>query len=225
MQSTGQKHILHELHPVNLSGNLEISPGVYVISWKRSSDFSPGQVIKISMDLHEPPRIYSICSGNRDEDISVLFNVKPGGILTPKLAAMRPGDRIFVSEPYGSFFCDEKPAHLISTGTGIAPFHSMIRSGKVKNKVLIHGVSHANQFYFEDYLRKELGDNYIRCCSREQAEGCFSGRVTDYLLSLPDLPKGDKYYLCGQALMVVEVRDLLIQKGVPYGQIYAEIFF
>jgi ferredoxin--NADP+ reductase len=49
--------------------------------------------------------------------------------------------------------------------------------------------------------------------------------VTDYLQRLPDLPKGDKYYLCGQALMVVEVRDLLIEKGIPYGQIYAEIFF
>jgi ferredoxin--NADP+ reductase len=101
----------------------------------------------------------------------------------------------------------------------------MIRSGKADNKVLIHGVSYANQFYFEDFLKEELGDKYIRCCSREQAEGCFSGRVTDYLQRLPDLPKGDKYYLCGQALMVVEVRDLLIQMGIPYGQIYAEIFF
>lgn len=225
MQSTGPKHTVHELYPVVLTGNKEISPDVYVISWKRTSDFSPGQVIKISMDLHEAPRIYSICSGNRDEDISVLFNVKPGGTLTPKMASLRPGDGIYVSDPYGSFFCDEKPAHLISTGTGIAPFHSMIRSGLIKNKVLIHGVSHANQFYFEEYLTKVLGDNYIRCCSREKAVGCFSGRVTDYLQSLPDLPKGDKYYLCGQALMVVEVRDLLIQKGVPYNHIYAEIFF
>lgn len=225
MQSTEQKYNRHELHPVHISGNVEISPNVYVISWERKADFSPGQVIRISMDLHEPPRIYSICSGNRDGDISVLYNVKPDGVLTPKLATLVPGDEIFVSTPYGSFFCDDKPAHLISTGTGIAPFHSMIRSGIAGKKVLIHGASHANQFYFEDFLLKELGENYTRCCSREQAEGCFSGRVTDYLQGLPDLPKGDKYYLCGQALMVVEVRDLLIQKGVPYGQIYAEIFF
>lgn len=225
MQSTVQKYNKHELQPVHISANVEISPNVWVISWKRSADFSPGQVIKISMDLLEPPRIYSICSGNSDEDISVLFNVKPDGVLTPKLSTMRAGDRIFVSAPYGSFYCDDKPAHLISTGTGIAPFHSMIRSGKADNKVLIHGVSYANQFYFEDFLKEELGDKYIRCCSREQADGCFSGRVTDYLQRLPDLPKGDKYYLCGQALMVVEVRDLLIQMGIPYGQIYAEIFF
>ena len=70
-----------------------------------------------------------------------------------------------------------------------------------------------------------LGDSYICCCSRDHTGVHFPGRITDYLLAQEELPKGDKYYLCGQALMVVEVRDLLIQKGVPYGQIYAEIFF
>lgn len=214
-----------ELKLVRITGNVEISPNVYVISWKREVNFIPGQVIKIAANLQEPPRIYSICSGNREEELSVLFKVKPGGILTPRLAQLKPDEEIFVSNPYGSFSCDEAPATWISTGTGIAPFYSMIRSGKLQNKKLIHGVSHANQFYFEDFLEKELGDRYVRCCSREKAGVHFHGRVTDYLLGLKDLPKGDKYYLCGQALMVVEVRDLLIQKGVPFDQIYAEIFF
>ena len=208
-----------------ITGNVEISPSVYVVSWKREVDFNPGQVVKISANMEEPPRIYSICSGNKEENISVLFNVKPGGALTPRLAQMKQGDEIFVSDPYGSFTCDDSSATWISTGTGIAPFYSMIRSGRFKNKKLLHGVSYANQFYFEDYLRKELGDNYIRCCSRDRDGDHFPGRITEYLLGLQELPKGDKYYLCGQALMVVEVRDLLIQKGVPYGQIYAEIYF
>jgi ferredoxin--NADP+ reductase len=138
---------------------------------------------------------------------------------------MRAGEEIFISAPYGSFFCDESPACWISTGTGIAPFHSMIQSGITKNKKLLHGVSFANQFYFEEYLHKVLGDRYIQCCSRENTGVHFHGRVSDYLLGQTDLSKEDKYYLCGQALMVVEVRDLLIQKGVPYSQIYAEIFF
>ena len=208
-----------------ITGNVEISPSVYVVSWKREVDFNPGQVVKISANMEDPPRIYSICSGNKEENISVLFNVKPGGALTPRLAQMKQGDEIFVSDPYGSFTCDDSSATWISTGTGIAPFYSMIRSGRFKNKKLLHGVSYANQFYFEDYLRKELGDNYIRCCSRDRDGDHFPGRITEYLLGLQELPKGDKYYLCGQALMVVEVRDLLIQKGVPYGQIYAEIYF
>lgn len=225
MHSESQKHSKHELHQVRITRNDEISPDVFVLSWKRTSGFQPGQVVKIASGLQEAPRIYSICSGNRDEDISVLFNVKPGGVLTPRLAAMKPGDQIFVSEPYGSFSCDDSPAHWISTGTGIAPFHSMIRSGKSKNKTLIHGVSYANQFYFEEYLSGEMGDSYVRCCSRDKTDKYFNGRVTDYLTGLAQLPKEDKYYLCGQALMVVEVRDLLIEKGVPYHHIYAEIFF
>jgi ferredoxin--NADP+ reductase len=223
MQSSNQNK--HALRPVLITGNVEISPSVYVVSWKREADFNPGQVVKIAVNLEEPPRIYSICSGNKEKNISVLFNVKPGGALTPRLAQMKTGDEIYVSEPYGSFSCDDSPGTWISTGTGIAPFYSMIRSGRFENKKLLHGVSFANQFYFEDYLRKELGDNYIRCCSRDRDGDHFPGRITEYLLALPELPKGDKYYLCGQALMVVEVRDLLIQKGVPYGQIYAEIYF
>jgi ferredoxin--NADP+ reductase len=196
----------------------------------------PGQVVKISLDLYEPPRIYSICSGNKEEEISVLYNVKSGGALTPHLSALKKGDEIYVSDPYGSFSCDESPTYWISTGTGIAPFHSMIQSGNTKNKKLLHGASYANQFYFSDYLHRELGDNYIRCCSREKVSGDldsrgkkegvqFPGRVTDYLSKVDELPKGYKYYLCGQALMVVEVRDLLIQKGIPYDHIFAEIFF
>jgi ferredoxin--NADP+ reductase len=223
MHSSNQNK--HALRPVLITGNVEISPSVFVVSWKREADFNPGQVVKIAVNLDEPPRIYSICSGNREENISVLFNVKPGGALTPRLAQMKQGDEIYVSEPYGSFSCDDSPGTWISTGTGIAPFYSMIRSGRFKNKKLLHGVSYANQFYFEDYLRKELGDKYIRCCSRDRDGDHFPGRITEYLLGLQELPKGDKYYLCGQALMVVEVRDLLIQKGVPYGQIYAEIYF
>ncbi len=225
MHTTDHKQNMPELQAVKITGNVEISPNVFVISWKRTGGFIPGQVVKIAVDLHEPPRIYSICSGNTDDDLSVLYNVKPEGVLTPQLAVMKPGESIFVSKPYGSFSCDESPSFWISTGTGIAPFYSMIRSGNVKNKKLIHGVSYANQFYFTDYLEEVLGSGYIRCCSRETTGVHFPGRITEYLQSLDELPKEDKYYLCGQALMVVEVRDLLIQKGVPYGQIYAEIYF
>ncbi len=223
MQSSIQNK--HPLKPVLITGNVEISPSVFVISWKREGDFDPGQVVKITANLQDAPRIYSICSGNREGNISVLFNVKPGGVLTPHLSQMKPGEPIYVSEPYGSFSCDESPAWWIATGTGIAPFYSMIRSGRFQNKKLLHGVSYANQFYFEDYLQKVLGSNYICCCSRDKNGVHFPGRIKDYLQGLPGLPKADKYYLCGQALMVVEVRDMLIQKGVPYSQIYAEIFF
>lgn len=213
-----------ELFVRSITGNLEISPGVFVISFRRDFDFIPGQVIKIGTDHEHPPRIYSICSGNKEKEIQVLFNIKEDGFLTPKLAGMVPGEKILVSEPYGSFIGTQDPAWWIATGTGIAPFYSMLRSGMGKNKQLIHGVRYLNQFYFEDELEYELAENYVRCCSQESSCDVYPGRVTKYLSEITDFPKV-KYYICGKPVMVVEVRDLLIEKGIPYENINAEIYF
>lgn len=210
---------------VEITGNLEISPGVHLISYKRNADFSPGQVVKISTREDQPPRIYSICSGNHEPEIRVLFNIIQEGLLTPKLAACTPGDTILVSKPFGSFTDTGAEAWWIATGTGIAPFYSMFRSGISENKRLIHGVRHLNQFYFEDELEWAMGKNYIRCCSSEKSGNTFPGRVTGFLRQENNFPRGINYYLCGKALMVVEVRDLLIEKGVPFENILAEIYF
>jgi ferredoxin--NADP+ reductase len=214
-----------ELSEVTITGNQEISPGVHLISWKRMHMFVPGQVVKITLDLAVAPRIYSICSGNNEVEIRVLFNVKEDGALTPLLAGVIPGTRLWASNPYGSFKDGKGPAWWIATGTGIAPFYSMFRSGIFENKTLVHGARGLNQFYFEDELEWSMGNSYIRCCSQEQTCNVYPGRVTQYLKEINNLPTNINYYLCGKALMVVEVRDLLISKGVPYGNILAEIYF
>ena len=213
-----------QLYEFPLTNNLEISPEVHVISFPRAFDFVPGQVVKISIDNKRPPRIYSICSGNDESEINILFNIKEDGFLTPKLSAMIPGDKIQVSKPYGSFLGTKGPAWWIATGTGIAPFYSMMKSGLGKNKKLIHGVRYTNQFYFEEKMEEQLGENYIQCCSRESSCDVFHGRVTDYLKTISQLPKVN-YFICGQALMVVEVRDMLIEKGISIDNIFAEIYF
>lgn len=207
-----------------LTGNIEISPGVHLISFRRPWDFLPGQVVKIALNNDHPPRIYSLCCGNQEDEAAILFNIKEDGFLTPKLSGCIPGEKILVSEPYGSFLGTNEPAWWIATGTGIAPFYSMLRSGLGENKKLIHGVSYLNQFYFEDELEEALKENYVRCCSRESSCDTFPGRVNDYISGLENLP-GIKYYLCGKALMVVEMRDLLISKGVRFENILAEIYF
>uniref|UniRef100_UPI0032173BAA ferredoxin--NADP reductase n=1 Tax=uncultured Draconibacterium sp. TaxID=1573823 RepID=UPI0032173BAA len=204
--------------------NEEISPGVHIISFKRNFDFLPGQVVKIGIDTVHPPRIYSICSGSNESEVCILFNIKEDGFLTPRMATMIPGDKLLVSKPYGSFLGGDEPAWWIATGTGIAPFFSMFCSGLVKDKKLIHGVAYLNQFYFEDDLQSTLGKNYVRCCSRESSCNVFPGRVTAWLSEIDELPDV-KYYICGKPLMVVEVRDLLIAKGIPYEDILAEIYF
>ncbi|MGM0619666.1 MAG: ferredoxin--NADP reductase [Bacteroidota bacterium] len=207
-----------------LTNNEEISPGVHVVSFKRDFEFIPGQVVKIGLSRGQVPRIYSICSGNKEDEVRILFNVKEGGELTPRLASLIPDEVIFVSEPYGNFADTKKPAWWIATGTGVAPFYSMFRSGLAENKTLIHGVRRLNQFYFEDEWEQALGENYVRCCSGESSCNTFPGRVTDYLAQIEQLPDIN-FFICGKALMVVEVRDLLIEKGIPFNNIFAEIYF
>jgi len=224
MPKKADRNSISNLQHYNLTNNEEISPGVHVISFLRDFDFLPGQVVKIAIDNNHVPRIYSICSGNTEEEVKILFNIKDDGFLTPKLAATIPGERILVSKPYGSFLGSKEKAWLIATGTGIAPFYSMLKSGLWRHKKLIHGVRNLNQFYFEDEIEEMLGENYVRCCSGESSCNTFPGRVTHYLNEIRILPDV-KYYICGQALMVVEVRDLLIKKGIQFENIMAEIYF
>jgi ferredoxin--NADP+ reductase len=205
-------------------GNDEIAPDTFLLSVERLHHFQPGQTVKVGLDDDLPPRIYSICSGNREDELKILYNIKEDGALTPQLAKVQPGDKVMVSEPGGSFIGTSDPALWIATGTGIAPFYSMLRSGLADNKTLLHGVRHANQFYFSDEWSAALQDHYHRFCSGENMGDIPQGRVNLYL-EKEKLPVDLKYYICGQSTMCVEVRDLLIAKGIPYENIIVEIYF
>jgi len=203
----------------------EIAEGVYILSFRRDFDFLAGQVIGISIEKEGPRRLYSICSGEQEEEVKILYNVIDEGYLTPRLCDLAEGDTIWITEPRGEFLYDPAPAVWIATGTGIAPFYAMLRSGKHDNKILIHGERCLERFYFYDDFSGEMGSDYLRCCSGEEDEAVFSGRVTDYLNELSVLPVNHKYYLCGRAEMVVETRDLLIRRGIPFENIVSEIYF
>jgi len=181
----------------------EIARDVFVLRIDRKHEFLPGQVVGVSLSHDIAARLYSICSGKDEPELSILFNIKPDGVLSGQLATLKAGDPILVSRPFGAFLGDEKPAWWIASGTGVAPYRSMLRSGMGQ---------------------PVLGDRYIRCCSQETGEGLHPGRLTDWL-RLQQLPAENQYYLCGSAEMVVEVRDILISKGVELDQIMAEIYF
>jgi ferredoxin--NADP+ reductase len=147
------------------------------------------------------------------------------GYLSPRLPDLEQGDTVYITEPRGEFTCNQEPAVWIATGTGIAPFYSMFRSGLADGKILIHGNRYLEQFHFYDEFDSELGKNYIRCCSGELDPFVYHGRVTGYLEEHPLPDAGLKYYLCGNAEMVVQTRDILISKGVPFDRIISEIYF
>jgi ferredoxin--NADP+ reductase len=215
----------HFLFAAKIQKVEEIAPEKFLLTFDKHFDLKAGQVVAIAANEQHDPRIYSICSGKNEQFLQILFDLKTDGTLTPQLAKMQPGSTIYVSKPYGSFLPDtETPMWWIASGTGIAPFHSMISSGFVADK-LLHGARTASNFYFERTFKQALKENYIRCNSGSDGRGDFFGRVTTWLENISNLPKHNKYYLCGRALMVVEVRDLLIARGIPYENIVSEIFF
>lgn len=202
-----------------------LKDSVFQISIPKTKKFIAGQVIAISTDLNIPARLYSIASGRHEEEVRILFDVVPDGLLSRRLAKLKTGDSIFVSDPFGTFVCDNSPAYWIASGTGIAPFASMFYSGLTKDKILIHGGRTLDSFYFENDIAPIMGENYIRCCSQEKGRDVFEGRLTDYLRQCHNFPTDYKYYLCGSAEMVIETRDILISKGVSFDKIIAEIYF
>jgi ferredoxin/flavodoxin---NADP+ reductase len=203
----------------------ELAEGKFLLRFEKQFELKAGYVVAISANQSHDPRIYSVCSGEQDTYLQILFDLKAEGLLTPKLSKLKSGDTLYVSKPYGSFLPDaEAPMWWIATGTGIAPFYAMMRSG-YKAEMLLHGARNGAHFYFEREFKLALKENYLRCNSGSEALGDYFGRVTSYLENYGQLPTNNKYYLCGRALMVVEVRDLLISKGIPYSNIVSEIFF
>ncbi len=216
---------MKETFPIKVTQNRVIAPNAWLLTLPRIFDFVAGQVIGISLDPKEVPRLYSIASGVNQKETAILYTRKEEGLLTPPLSACNKGDTVFITKPFGNFICKEPEAVWVATGTGIAPFASMFFSDQHEGKILIQGARTAESMYFSRYFKEKMGSRYHPCCSRQNAEGCFSGRVTDFLQNQPRIKTDIPYYLCGIAEMVVDVRDILISKGVPFSKINSEIFF
>lgn len=215
----------HQVTPASITFAEQVAQDIYLFGIQRTFDFKAGQVLGVALAEDGPRRLYSICSGEKDDQVWILYNVIEEGYLTPRLSDLDTGDTIWITEPRGEFTCNKEPAVWIASGTGIAPFYSMLKSGLAENKNLIHGNRYLEQFHFYDDFASELGNHYIRCCTGESAEGVYQGRVTSYLAENPSPDPGLKYYICGSAEMVVDTRDVLISKGIPFDQIISEIYF
>lgn len=220
------KHSLGDikLFPVQVSRKESLGEGAYIYYFKRFFGFKSGQVVAISLNSNEPPRLYSIASAPGSDEIAILFKVKPDGFLTPRLAQVSSGEEILVSKAFGAFYGTDQDDYWIAAGTGIAPFISMLKSGLAEGKTLIHGGRDENSFYQSSLFRANSAINYIPCSSVMEKEGFFPGRLTEYLRS-EYLDTSKNFFVCGSSEMVVQVRDILINRGVDYDKIIAEIYF
>ncbi len=218
-----RKQIQLTAHKV--SGVENVVNNVYILKFEKQFNFIPGQVVAIGIDEEHEPRLYSIASGINGDEMKVLFDVYPDGFLTPRLSQLKKGDVIFVSEPFGKFVASGGEEWWIATGTGIAPFVSRLESDLQPPQKLLHGSRLLDHFYYQDFLHHKLSSKYYRFCTKESSSDVISGRLTNWLKEQKTLPKGIKYYLCGNPEMVVEVRDIILSKGVEFENIMAEIYF
>ncbi|MFO7934875.1 MAG: FAD-dependent oxidoreductase [Bacteroidales bacterium] len=211
----------HEINQVrNLAGS------AYVIRFSRNGmEFVPGQYLLLGLPGATRMGEYSIYSGLRDEYLEVLIREMNDGVLSRQLKKIRPGDLLKVQGPYGSFLKnapeeDQGKRVFISSGTGIAPFHSFARSYPGKDFRLIHGIRTLEEAYDrEDYHERQL----FICTSRDR-RGDFHGRLTDYLTEAR-LDPGQHFFLCGGSGMIRDATDILRAAGVPRERIFTAIYF
>jgi ferredoxin--NADP+ reductase len=201
----------------------EVAASAHLLAFTGGGGFLPGQNVNLALEPSGPVRSYSVASGTADPVMEVLFDVVPGGLLTPRLAALRPGDPLYVYAAFGGFVDDERPATWIAAGTGVAPFASMVRSGLAADKVLVHASRSPEGFYFRELFSARLGPRYFPCRARA-AGGARPGGLPGWLRD-NELPPDRRYLLCGSTRMVVAIREQLIARGVPFANILAEIYF
>jgi NAD(P)H-flavin reductase len=185
--------------------------------------FEPGQRIRL---IHENiERDYSLVSVPDNETLSLCIRYIESGAFSPVLAAARIGSQFHFSGPHGYFLFQpsRRPAIFVSTGTGIAPFCAMVRSG-ITGFTLLHGVRSSDELYYSSVFRASA-KLYVACLSdvSKPPAGGFQGWVTDYLaMHLP--PGSYDFYLCGCNDMIRDV-TLLIDDRFQGSLVYTEIFY
>lgn len=213
-----------ELFSTTVTALHPLSEGVFVLEFEKLHPFKAGQVLAVALQPNEEPRLYSILSGENDSTMQILFDIHPQGLLTPRLAQLKPGDMLWTSAPFGKFLVSPKASVWIAAGTGIAPFISMLRSADCAQNTLLHSAKTPEGLFFRNEIAKAM-PNYHCFCTRIQTPGIHHMRITEYLKTQHSLDPDQMYYLCGSNQMVLDVREILLQRQISFNHIVAEIYF
>ncbi len=209
--------------------------------------FANGQFTMMGLEVEGKPllRAYSMVSSNYDDELE-FFSIKvPDGPLTSRLQHIREGDRILVGKkPTGTLVLDNllpgRTLYLLATGTGLAPFMSIIRDPeayeKNENVVLVHGCRQVAELAYGEKITQALPqDDYIGELIREKLiyyptvtrePFRHRGRVTDLItagqifhdIGLPPMdPEHDRVMLCGGPPMLEEMKTILEERGFTEG--------
>jgi len=239
----------------------EVAPGLMVIrvapdGW-RLPEFSPGQFAVLGLPPEAPRcensddeeqvpkpgklirRAYSIASSSATREyIEFYITLVHSGALTPRLFALGPGDRLWLGPKItGNFTLDDAPADahllLVATGTGLAPYMSMLRTmlheaGERRIAVLL-GARHSWDLGYQSELltmdRLSPAFSYQPIISRPAEEPVPWGGLTGYVQDLwcgrqigrewgfPPTPNDTRVFLCGNPAMIEDMVTLLADEG------------
>lgn len=197
----------------------------------KTLEFIPGQFIDLS--VKNIKRSYSIASTPSDSEIELLIKNYPSGQLSNYLFnEAKVNDLLRIEGPKGTYILPKDiPQNLIfiSTGTGIAPNLSLIKSalneGAIQSSqiTLIHGqrTSKEHIYSIEEYIN---GIKIIKCTSRESAEGFVEGYVQDAVKGL-DLNIGDSLvFACGNPQMIGELKMQIVSLGLKEKNFKSDVF-
>lgn len=209
--------------------------------------FSNGHFTMIGLRVNEKPllRAYSIASANYEEHLEFLSIKVDEGPLTSRLQHIKVGDTVIVGrKPTGTLVVDYllpgKRLYMLATGTGLAPFMSIVRDPETYEKfgqiILVHGVRNVDELAYHDMLIEHLpsheflGDMvssqmmYYPTVTREEFRN--TGRIPDLIesgrifsdLGVPDInPEEDRVMICGSPAMLRDLKHLLERRGFKEG--------
>jgi ferredoxin/flavodoxin---NADP+ reductase len=209
--------------------------------------FSNGHFTMIGLRVNGKPllRAYSIVSANYEEHLEFLSIKVPDGPLTSRLQHIQVGDSIIVGKKPTTrvvvdYLLPGKRLYMFGTGTGLAPFMSIVRDpdtyDRFEQVILVHGVRQVDELAYHDMLVEHLPNHeflgelvtsklrYYPTVTRETYRNM--GRVTELLdsgklaadLGVPQLdPADDRVMICGSPAMLRDLKHLLEQRGFKEG--------
>jgi len=220
----------------------------FTVTRPASFRFRSGEFVMIGLPGEQRPllRAYSVASPAYAEELEFLSIKVPDGPLTSRLQLIQPGDQIFLGrKPTGTLVTDAllpgKRLFMLSTGTGLAPFLSLIRDPDVyelfDQVVLVHSVRKVSDLAFRTELESQLADDplvgeqalvqfhYVPTVTREEfhttgrinklieSGKLFEGLEGDKALN----PETDRVMLCGSMAMIKEFQGYLEGLGFIEG--------
>jgi NAD(P)H-flavin reductase len=170
-------------------------------------------------------RDYSLASGVDAKELVLCIRLVEQGNVSKFLSTCDLPAEIPIKGPYGyfTFKPSTRQAIFVATGTGIAPFCSMVRSG-IAGFILLHGVRQSADLYYRE-LFQPAAKTYMGCLSNvdQESEAFFHGRVTKYLRKHQPLGSYD-FYLCGHRSMIRDVTRL-VDRRFTGSLVYTEMFY